>query len=82
MLADRDFVAAVAREATEIIARTPAHLGRWRLDLGGARVAGDSGAAAGGPSSRLTATTCGHHRGPSQCLGRHVDRIGRLLLAS
>ncbi|WP_084029027.1 DUF5131 family protein, partial [Mycobacterium avium] len=43
MLADRDFVAAVAREATEIIARTPAHLGRWRLDLGGARVAGDSG---------------------------------------
>lgn len=43
MLLDPGFVAAVAREATEIIGRTPSHLGRWRLDLGVEGVAGDSG---------------------------------------
>ena len=42
MLLDPKFVAAVAREATDIIGRTPSHVGRWRLDLGVERVAGDS----------------------------------------
>lgn len=37
------FALDVAAAATEIIATTPAHLGRWRLDLGGQRLAGDSG---------------------------------------
>jgi Protein of unknown function (DUF5131) len=43
MLLDPGFVAAVAREATEIIGRMPSHLALWRLELGGERVAGDSG---------------------------------------
>lgn len=47
LLRDAEFVAAVAREATAIIGRTPSHLGRWRLDLGGERLAGDSGIGGG-----------------------------------
>jgi protein gp37 len=43
MLTDPGFVDDVAHEASDIIGHTPPHLGRWRLDLGGQRVAGDSG---------------------------------------
>jgi hypothetical protein len=43
MLMDPAFAVMVAWEATNIIERTPSHLGRWRLDLAGDRVAGDSG---------------------------------------
>jgi protein gp37 len=43
VLSDPSFARDVAHEATEIIGQTPPHLGRWRLDLGGARLAGDSG---------------------------------------
>ena len=43
MLLNPAFAALVAQEATNIIERTPPHLGRWRLDLAGDRVAGDSG---------------------------------------
>lgn len=40
---DPEFRMAVGRHATDIIGRMPPHLGRWRLDMGGARLAGDSG---------------------------------------
>jgi hypothetical protein len=43
ILADPDFVREVAEQATDIIGHTAPHLGRWRLDLGGQRLAGDSG---------------------------------------
>ncbi|WP_293003365.1 phage Gp37/Gp68 family protein [Mycobacterium sp.] len=43
LLNDSGFVAQVAAEATDIIGATPPHLGRWRLDLGGSRLVGDSG---------------------------------------
>jgi protein gp37 len=43
ILADPTFVREVAEQATDIISHTPPHLGRWRLDLGGQRLAGDSG---------------------------------------
>jgi protein gp37 len=43
ILADPGFVGDVAEQATDIIGHTPPHLGRWRFDLGGRRVAGDSG---------------------------------------
>jgi protein gp37 len=43
LLADPAFVRHVAEHATDIIGRTAPHLGRWRLDLGGQRLAGDSG---------------------------------------
>lgn len=47
ILTDPAFAGDVAKEATDIIGHTPQHLGRWRLDLGGQRVAGDSGLGAG-----------------------------------
>jgi protein gp37 len=47
ILLDPEFFGAVAREASDIIGSTPAHLGRWRLDLGGVRLAGDSGIGGG-----------------------------------
>lgn len=43
LLADPAFAREVSEQATDIIGRTPPHLGRWRLDLGGQRLAGDSG---------------------------------------
>jgi protein gp37 len=43
LLADPVFVGEVGQQATDIIGHTPPHLGRWRLDLGGERAAGDSG---------------------------------------
>lgn len=43
LLNDLEFAELVAREAADIIGRTAPHLGRWRLDLGGERLAGDSG---------------------------------------
>lgn len=43
LLADPVFVREVGEQATDIIGHTPPHLGRWRLDLGGQRLAGDSG---------------------------------------
>lgn len=43
ILKDPAFIREVSREATDIIGHTPPHLGRWRLDLGGQRLAGDSG---------------------------------------
>jgi protein gp37 len=42
MLNDPEFAALVTWEATDIIGTTAPHLGRWRLDLGGERLAGDS----------------------------------------
>lgn len=42
LLADPAFAREVGAQATDIIGRTPPHLGRWRLDLGGQRLAGDS----------------------------------------
>jgi protein gp37 len=42
LLGDPTFVREVAQHATDIISHTPPHLGRWRLDLGGQRLAGDS----------------------------------------
>lgn len=47
ILGDPDFVRQVAEQATSIIGHTPPHLGRWRLDLGGQRLAGDSGLGGG-----------------------------------
>lgn len=47
MLNDPEFAVLVASEATDIIGNTAPHLGRWRLDLGGERLAGDSGRAGG-----------------------------------
>jgi protein gp37 len=47
VLADPDFVREVAEQATDIIGHTAPHLGRWRLDLGGSRLAGDSGRGSG-----------------------------------
>jgi protein gp37 len=47
ILADPAFVRDVAEQATDIIGHTPPHLGRWRLDLGGERLAGDSGLSGG-----------------------------------
>lgn len=41
ILSHTEFVGAVAREASDIIGSTPAHLGRWRLDVGGHQIAGD-----------------------------------------
>lgn len=43
LLADPAFVQEVARQACDIISHTSPHLGSWRLDLGGQRLAGDSG---------------------------------------
>lgn len=43
LLTDPAFVREVGEQATDIIGHTPPHLGRWRLDLGGQRLAGDSG---------------------------------------
>jgi protein gp37 len=43
LLADNSFLDQVAEQASDITGRTPAHLGRWRLDLGGQRLTGDSG---------------------------------------
>lgn len=47
ILADPAFVHEVAEHATDIIGRTPPHLGCWRLDLGGQRLAGDSNVGGG-----------------------------------
>lgn len=47
ILADPGFVELVAEQATDIIGATPPHLGSWRLDLGGNRLAGDSGLGGG-----------------------------------
>lgn len=52
MLGDPDFVREVAGEASDIIGRTPPHLGRWRLDLGGQRLAGDSRSGTGWTTTR------------------------------
>lgn len=43
VLSSEDFREAVAEHATDIIGHMPPHLGAWRLDLGGQRLAGDSG---------------------------------------
>ena len=43
MLNDPAFRELVAERASDIIGRTAPHRGRWRLDLGGDRLAGDSG---------------------------------------
>ncbi|OBK36980.1 hypothetical protein A5658_04795 [Mycobacterium sp. 1245111.1] len=43
MLTDPAFRDLVAEQASDIIGRTPPHRGRWRLDLAGERLAGDSG---------------------------------------
>lgn len=43
MLSDPGFADLVAVEASDIIGRTAPHTGRWRLDLGGQQLAGDSG---------------------------------------
>jgi len=43
LLSDPTFADLVAVEASDIIGRTAPHAGRWRLDLGGERLAGDSG---------------------------------------
>lgn len=42
ILAESEFRSEVAEQATDIIACMPPHLGGWRLDLGGHRLAGDS----------------------------------------
>jgi protein gp37 len=47
ILGDPDFVRQVAEQATGIIGHTPPYLGRCRLDLGGQRLAGDSGLGGG-----------------------------------
>jgi hypothetical protein len=47
ILSDPAFVDLVAEQATDIIGSTPPHLGSWRLDLGGKRLAGDSGVGSG-----------------------------------
>ena len=47
ILGDPGFVRQVAEQATDLIGHTPPHLGRWRLDLGGQRLAGDSGLGGG-----------------------------------
>jgi protein gp37 len=57
LLADPGFVDQVAEQASDIIGRTPAHLGRWRLDLGGQRLAGDSGLGAGWSTTATDAGT-------------------------
>lgn len=57
LLNDPGFIKRIAIEATDIIGATPAHLGRWRLDLGGDRLAGDSGR---GPAWSVTHTPAGN----------------------
>lgn len=47
ILSDPAFVDEVGEQATDIIGRVPPRLGRWRLDLGGQRLAGDSGLGGG-----------------------------------
>jgi protein gp37 len=47
LLADPAFVREVGEQASDIISHTAPHLGRWRLDLGGQRLAGDSGLGGG-----------------------------------
>jgi protein gp37 len=59
VLSDPTFAREVAQQATEIISHTPPHLGRWRLDLGGGRLAGDSGL-----GERWTVETVGSSDGP------------------
>lgn len=54
LLADPDFRREVAEESSDIIGRTPPHLGRWRLDLGGQRLAGDSGSGTGWTTTRTS----------------------------
>ena len=82
MLLNPAFAALVAQEATNIIERTPPHLGRWRLDLGGDRVAGDSGvgdkwaAKETADGMLLVATVAAAER-----VGRDFYRVRRILLA-
>jgi protein gp37 len=57
LLAAPEFVGAVAEQASDIIARTAPHLGRWRLDLGGQRLAGDSGLGGGWSTTTTKAGT-------------------------
>lgn len=61
VLGDPQFVARIAVEATDIIRAMPAHLGRRRLDLGGCRLAGDSGR---GPGWTVSETAAGNLRVP------------------
>jgi hypothetical protein len=46
-LCDPGVLMRVAGQATGIVGRMPLHLGGWRLDMGGARLAGDSGLGGG-----------------------------------
>jgi protein gp37 len=43
VLSSEDFREAAAERASDLIGHTPPHFGHWRLDLGGQRLAGDSG---------------------------------------
>jgi protein gp37 len=47
LLVDPAFVREVGVQASDIIGHTAPHRGRWRLDLGGQRLAGDSGIGGG-----------------------------------
>ena len=55
ILSDHGFIDLVAGQAIDIIGRTPLHLGSWRLDLDGQRMAGGS-RAGGGRTTTKTST--------------------------
>ena len=76
MLNDPEFAALVALEATDVIGRTAPQFGRWRLDLGGERLAGDSGRGGGWTVTKAGRQCVGAAVAAAERVGGHFHRVG------